>query len=233
MNKYHQEILEEIKKYSGKGTSETASYLGNQHLHYGVSVPYRREIAKAWVKENEDISLDEFVDLLNLLFYGESYEEKTMAGMLLGYFPKLRKEINPELIDKWLDDLQGWAEVDTLCQSNFTADEFLEKWTDWEKLIRKFTEDKNINKRRASLVLLTGVVTKSDDKRLSGLAFSVVNKLKNEKDILITKAISWLLRDLIHDNKDQVRNYLEENKNALPKIAVREVNNKLTKGKKN
>ena len=50
MNKKHQEILNKIKEYSGKGTSETASYLGSNHVHCGVSVPQRRKIAKAWKK---------------------------------------------------------------------------------------------------------------------------------------------------------------------------------------
>ena len=233
MNKYHQELLEEIKKYARKGTAETANYLGNNHIHYCVSVPQRRKIAKAWGKENKDISLEEFIDLTNSLFSGHSYEEKTMASILLGDFPKLRKEINPELISEWLDNLQGWAEIDTLCQSNFTPDEFLGKWTNWEKLIRKFAEDKNISKRRASLVLLTGVVAKSDDKRLADLALDVIDRLKNEKDILITKAISWLLRDLIHNSRVRVETYIKRNADLLPKIALREVANKLAKGKKN
>ena len=134
--------------------------------------------------------------------------------------------------DFWLDNAEGWAEVDSICQGNFTADEILYKWLDWEKLIRVFSNSKNIHKRRASLVLLTGPVRHSVDMRLSELAFDNIGKLKNESNILITKAVSWLLRDLIKNHKVEVEKYLKQNLNSLSRIAMRETTNKLRSGKK-
>ncbi|KKS65087.1 MAG: hypothetical protein UV33_C0013G0017, partial [Candidatus Daviesbacteria bacterium GW2011_GWA1_42_6] len=99
-------------------------------------------------------------------------------------------------------------------------------------LLNKFVKDPDIHKRRASLVLLTKPVSHSDDPRFSDLAFENLDKLKKEKDILITKAVSWLLRDLIKYHRDRVEDYLKANKAILPKIAVREVTNKLQTGKK-
>ncbi|MDP2951009.1 MAG: DNA alkylation repair protein, partial [bacterium] len=64
------------------------------------------------------------------------------------------------------------------------------------------------------------------------LAFENIEKLKPEKDILITKAISWLLRNLIKYHKKEVADYLKKNKNSLPKIAVRETEKKIKTGKK-
>ena len=101
-----------------------------------------------------------------------------------------------------------------------------------EKNISQFSMDKNIHKRRASLVLLTFPVRKSQDKRLSDLAFTNIEKLKNENDILITKAISWLLRSLIANHRKEVEIYIDKNINSLPKIAIRETKRKLTTGRK-
>lgn len=234
MNKYHQEILDTIKKYSKteKHTSETAKYLGHSHYHYGLSVPQRREIAKRFISNHKDINQNDFVALLDSLYRGESYDEKSFGGILLGYLPKLRKQINPTLLDIWLDYLEGWAEIDSLCQSNFTSEDILDKWKEWMRLIKKFSKSKNINRRRASLVLLTGVVTQSDDSKLSNLAFKVIDKFKHEKSILITKAVSWLLRDLIKHHKDEVEVYLNKNIKSLPQIIIREVNDKLVHGRK-
>ncbi|KKU03301.1 MAG: hypothetical protein UY06_C0007G0018 [Candidatus Amesbacteria bacterium GW2011_GWA2_47_70] len=234
MNKFYLEILEAIKQKAKKTkqTSETSGYLGHRHFHYGLSVPQRRVIANAWIKNNNAISLTKFITLLDLLYRGDSYEEKSMAGLLLGYLPKLRRQLNPKLLDNWLSYLEGWAEIDSTCQSNFTADEILLKWNDWEKLIKSFADNKSVSKRRASLVLLTGVVNNSNDKRLIGLAFEVIDKLKSERDILITKAVSWLLRNLIRHNKIRVEKYLDENLDYLPIIAIRETKNKLRTGKK-
>lgn len=234
MNKHHQEILEEIKKQAGKGTKHSGkdSYLGSGHIYYSLSNPVRREIIRGWVKTHKDITLREFTNLLNSLYKGKSYEEKTTAGMLLSYYPKSRKQLDPHLVNGWLDQLVGWAEVDTTCQSNFTADELLKDWSIWKSLIEKLSKDKNINKRRVSLVLLTGVVSRSDDKRLSDLAFQLIDRLRSEKDVLITKAVSWLLRDLTKLHCQQVEKYLKENEDTLPKIAIRETRQKLLTGRK-
>lgn len=234
VNKYHQEILDEIKKNTGKGTKHSwdDNYLGSGHVYYNLTNPLKRKIAKDWASKHKTISLEEFIKLLDSSYKGDSYEEKTMVGILLEYLPSLRKQLKPELFNEWFDNLKGWAEVDATCQSNFTAGELLENWDEWEKLIRKLSRDSNINKRRASLVLLTGVVTKSDDPKLTDLAFDIIDKLKSEKDILITKAISWLLRDLVKLHKGEVEKYLEKSENSLPKIVVREVKRKILTGRK-
>ncbi len=45
MNKFHLEILEEIKKKSGKGSKHSGSdsYLSSGHFYYSVSNPIKRD----------------------------------------------------------------------------------------------------------------------------------------------------------------------------------------------
>jgi 3-methyladenine DNA glycosylase AlkD len=64
-------------------------------------------------------------------------------------------------------------------------------------------------KRRASLVMLVTAVAKSDDERLHQLAYKNIEVLKDEKDIFITKAISWLLRAMADIHPDAARAYIE------------------------
>jgi 3-methyladenine DNA glycosylase AlkD len=96
----------------------------------------------------------------------------------------------------------------------------------------RLVSDGNVHKRRASLVLLTKPVRDSENKRLADLAFANIDRLKNERSILVTKAISWLLRDLIRHHRERVETYLFENSDCLPKIAIRETRRKLLTGKK-
>lgn len=226
--------MEEIKKHALKASNSTwvAKYLGTNHIYYSLSNPVKREIAKSWAKNHKDVSVREFIYLLNSLYKGESYDEKAVASYLLFYLPSLRQKLDVSLLDKWLDGLAGWAEVDSLCQSNYSSLDLLSDWDSWKSLLSKFSKDKNISKKRASLVLLTKVVYQSEDKRLSDLAFNIIDRLKSEKDILITKAISWLLRDLTYSHKKEVEEYLSKNENTLPKIAIRETNRKLLTGRK-
>ncbi|MFH0937510.1 MAG: DNA alkylation repair protein [Candidatus Daviesbacteria bacterium] len=239
MNKYHQEILEEIKKVSkGKIVSECnlkidlGKYMGTSKPMYDLNNSKAREIAKNWVKLHKDISLEEFLDVLGSLYQGKSHTERTFGGFLLEYNPKLRKQIDPDVIKAWLTGAQGWLEVDSLCQSPFKSSEMLENWDKWEKVIKNLSQDKDVHKRRSSLVLLTGPTRQSSEKKLSDLAFENVEKLKLEKDVLITKAISWLLRSLITHHKGEVGEYVKANLENLPKIAIRETEKKLLTGKK-
>lgn len=230
MNSLHKELLEKIKKNAGNGSihSGNDSYLSSGHQYYNVSVPIKRAIAREWVKEHKTIPTRDLLALLDSLFQGKSYEEKTLAGILLGYLPQQRKEIDPEQLNTWLNYLNGWAEVDTLCQSTFTAEEVVAKWEVWVRLLKKLAKSENPNKKRASLVLLTGSVSHSDSKNLVILSFELVDALKSEKSILITKAISWLLRSLIKYHKEAVQRYVSENEDTLPRIAVWETKRKLT-----
>lgn len=234
MNRFHQELLKKIKKVAKKPqqTSDDINYLGTKHFHYGLSVPQLREIIKQWVKKHANLKIDELIALLISLSAGNSYAEKTTVGSLLHCYPKLRKQIDPKILDELLEDCLGWAEVDSLCQSTFNADEILSKWNNWKKVITQLNKNKNPHKKRASLVLMTKAVRDTNDQRLLNLALRCIDTLKTEKDILITKSISWLLRDMIKNFRTEVTQYLNQNSDSLPKVALREVKNKLTTGKK-
>lgn len=235
MNTHHQEILREIKKEAKRNPfyySHPQSYDGHDDFSYPLNNPTKRKIVKEWIKKHPNLSYLEFIKLLDSLYQGESATEKSIAGKLLGYLPELRKQLSPNNIDKWMENLKGWAQVDSLCQSNFAARDLLSRWSDWKRLIRKLAKSKNPNKKRATLVLLTKPVRESEDKRLAHLAFETIDSLKGEKEILITKAASWLLRDLVKNHRRSVEKYLEKNRGILPKIAIRETRNKILTGRK-
>ena len=235
-NVYHQEILSEIKQQVARGNVPYAeqgdSYIGTTKPCYFIRTPVVRQIAKDWIKRHPELTPADYLDLLSSLSHGESDNEFSFIGMLLEYLPKLRKTLEPRHLDGWLDRAEGWAEVDSICQSSFTAEEMLASWKQWKSLLVSFSKSPNVHKRRASLVLLTRPVRGSADARLATLAFANVGRLKHEKDILITKAVSWLLRDLIRNHRQEVESYLRDNSDSLPKIALRETRNKLKSGRK-
>lgn len=235
MHIFHKQLLTAIKTHAGMGTSLSSNtkYLGNSHFFYSISAPIKQDIVKKWVKEHKNISSQEFIVLLTSLISAPSYEEKTVAGLLLGYMGKQRKELGPQYLDKWLEQLTGWAEIDSLCQSSFSVNEIIGDWNLWSKILREFALSMHISKRRASLVLLTKAVSRSSDVRFMRCAFTNIDILKYEKDILITKAISWLLRSMVKNHKEAVNAYIEKNIDILPKIVVRETKHKIQTGKKN
>ena len=207
-------------------------YIGTSKTCYNIGADTENRIVKEWINKHPDLAEKEYIDLVNYLYQGESINEISIAGELLERLPKLRKNVEPKYLNSWLNRLQGWAEVDSLCQSKFPAAEVMSNWKEWKDLLTKLVSDSNIHKKRGSLVLLTKPVRDSEDKRLADLAFRNIDKLKSHREILITKAISWLLRDLIKHHRQRVETYLKENENTLPKIALRETKTKLVTGRK-
>lgn len=234
MHAHHKTLLAEIRKHQRRRvhTQANDSYLSSGHHYYDVSVPARRAMSKAWLKANKGIPDKEFIAAVDSLMLGKSHEEKTVACILLACHAPGRAGIRTKKLDAWLDQLVGWAEIDSLCQNVFRAEEVLTDWTAWERFIRRLARDKNINKRRAALVFLTGPVRYSSDKRLAEMAFDVVDILKGERDIIITKAVSWLLRSLAENHKRAVTGYIARNRDTLPAIAVRETTRKIKTGRK-
>jgi 3-methyladenine DNA glycosylase AlkD len=230
----HREIVLELEKRAGRGTrhSDNPGYDGSTHFSYHISVPVKRKIAREFLSRHKDLFQKEFTELVDSLYKATSIDEKHMAGLLLGYAKSHRRNIPPRAVNSWLDHLEGWAEIDSLCQSNFTAEEMLSHWKEWKPLLAGFSKHKNVGKRRASLVFLTGPVRKSDDKRLSALAFQNIERSKSEKNILITKAVSWLLRNLIAQHREEVAAYLQQKGDSLPRVAVLETKRKLLTGRK-
>jgi len=235
MNPYHRDILKTIQSQSPAPTQHTFvdSYLGNDHPRYPISVPMLRTIASEWMRTHPNVTGKSFTAVLTSLAKGKSSTEKCMVGIMLDYATADQRKFDPSLFDVWLNYLVGWAEVDSLCTGKYMEAEIPAQWPAWKKLILDFSKNKNINKRRASLVVFCSPLRSTKDDRLPDFAFMIIDRLKHENEILITKAISWVLRNMEKNYRKQLKAYLRKNKDSLPKIAVRETMAKLDTGVKN
>lgn len=233
-NQFHKEILQLIKAKSGKPTQHTFldSYLGNDHPRYPINAPALRKIAQTWMREHRDLSVSGFSALMTSLIGGVSSTEKVMAGIMMDYATAEQRKFAPELFDQWLDSLIGWAEVDSVCTGTYTSYQIPADWKTWKKILKRFSKSANIHKRRASLVLLCSPMRHNNDEQLALAALENVTTLKSEKAVLITKAISWVLRSMVKHHKKLVAQYVKENSDTLPPIAVRETMTVLKTGKK-
>lgn len=234
MNRLHKEILQLIRDLSGPAATDAFldRYLGNDHPKYAINNPTLRAIAKDWMRAHKTLSAEQFAAVLTSLIEGKSCTEKMTAGFLMEYSTKAQRTFDPMMFDPWLDHLVGWVEVDTLCTGDFIADRLPAEWPKWKKLVSKLSKEKNVNKRRASLVLFCSPLGRGEHHAIADTALAIVERLKGEKEVMITKAVSWVLRSMIKYHRDTVARYLDENKDTLPKIAARETAIKLDTGRK-
>lgn len=93
-------------------------------------------------------------------------------------------------------------------------------------------QDEDIWSRRLGLVSIVGLNRAGANLDLLALALGLIDQVKDEPDRTITRAISWVLRELGQEHPGEVAAYLEENVDLLPKHVLQEVTNKLTTGRK-
>lgn len=233
---WRKEILGEIKKRAkpidSTGFFDLKKYLGSSKVTCSVRSKDFGEAMRAWRKGHREMTAGEYIDLLGELFRGGTHHDIIAGASILRMYPKLKPRVGPEHVYGWLGKTEGWAEVDVLCGAAFSADEMLARWGEWEALLNRLAKDGNIQRRRASLVLLILPVRESADPRILRMAFGNLDLLKREKEILITKAVSWLLREMTKKHSAKVAAYLDKNEDSLPKIALRETRNKLLHGVK-
>ena len=234
MSPHHQTILRQIRAaVPGRGnTTQRPEHQGTTRTWYGLKNEQSRAIVLDFIAGHKDLSYEDWLALINDLYHGDSYEERCAPRTLFRKFPRYRRQLPLAQLDAWLGCLNGWAEVDSTCQTVFNDVDLLADWDDWSALLESLACDENVNKRRAALVLLTAPITQSPDARVLDLSFQLIGRLKGEKDGCITKAVSWLLRKGIKQHRDAIATYLEATAPALPAIAVRETRRKLATGKK-
>jgi 3-methyladenine DNA glycosylase AlkD len=232
---YHQEIVHDIVELAQREHvpyRDGDAYAGTTKACYPIRTPVFRQMARDWFVRHPGLTPVEYRQLLTSLAQGATANEYWFIGELLSLAPDLRATLDPHQVAAWLEHAQGWAEVDSLCQSKFTAEELLSNWKTWKSVLIALARSKNVHQRRASLVVLTGPAKASADARLAGLAFANIGRLQYERDILITKAVSWLLRNLAQHHRQAVQVYLAEHADSLPPVAIRETQNKLQTGRK-
>ena len=208
-------------------------YLGTPRQVLGVRADDLRKLAKEVAKANQEWDDGAWLALLDALYAGDLFEQRSLAGLLLGVLHPLRRRLDLARLRGWLAQQAGWAEVDTTCQSSWTDKEVLARWAEWDPFLDELSRSETISLRRASLVLLVTPLRHNADARLTQRGLANVERLQGERDRMITKAVSWVLRSMIAEQPETVRRYLDENSGELQSTVVREVRKKLETGRKN
>ena len=218
---------------SGRAARISVAEYGTLRPRLGIRLDALRDYAQSLVTTHKhELTLETVVPLFDALYAGESIEETIIAGLMLARLPAIRQTLPLATFGVWLGQLAGWIEVDSTCQSTFTAKDLYARWDEWAAFLRALNRDENMAKRRASLVLLNRTVRESDDQRGIGLALELAASLAPERDKLITKAVSWTLREAAKLHSTAVGAFIDTHADTLHVSLVREVRTKLATGKK-
>jgi 3-methyladenine DNA glycosylase AlkD len=224
-------LLEQIKEHVDPARQGSADRTAPTGLKvYGVRVPELRKIAKAWYRAHKDVARDDLFALTEALWKGGSREERGIAFHLLEHFDRWVPDLPKAHLDRWRRDLDSWVETDGLGW-------LLAVWLAGAPEARldylwELIDDEDVWSRRLALVPLARINRGKLGFTALDLTLQLIDRAKEERHPMITKAVSWVLRETTKTHRDAVAAYVEENRGVLAGHVVREVENKLCTGLK-
>jgi 3-methyladenine DNA glycosylase AlkD len=226
-----QHLLEQIRQHADPEHQATVSRVVPTGLKvYGLRVSQLRDIARAWGRDHKQVACDDLVALVEALWSGDSREERMLATYLFEHYKHCAPSLTKAHFECWRRDLDNWEMTDGLGW-------LLAIWLLGDPDTRldylgELIADEDVWSRRLALVATTPINRGHTDFTIPDLTLGLVDRVKEERHPMITKAVSWALREMTKSHQDRVAAYLEENREALAAHVVHEVNNKLHTGLK-
>jgi len=227
-----QQLLEQIRQHADPEHQVRMSMVVPTGLKvYGLRVPQLRDIARAWQRAHKQITCEGLMALVEALWDGRSREERLLVIYLLGHYKRCIPGLTWAHFERWRQDLDNWEVTDGLGQW-VLAFWLLEDPKARLAHLRNLIADEDVWCRRLALVATVPINRGHTDLTIPDLTLELVDRVKEERHPMITKAVSWALRGMTKTHPDQVAAYLEENRELLAAHVVREVTNKLRTGLK-
>jgi 3-methyladenine DNA glycosylase AlkD len=212
---YHK-ITKELEKKAIKKFNSKEQYFNWDKIHnenriykvYGLSIPEIRIIIKKFIKEFNDLSFKQKIDL-SKQFYHSNYIAQTIFGL------KLLKlsipSLNPHyfnILEEIVSSLKDWGPTDAF--SLDIMQPLLRKYPNETKvLLERWNKSDNVWTKRVSIVTFTRKI--GSEGEYVDFLLELCDHLIWDKEDLVRKAIGWALKDnMVETNKEKVLSYVKK-----------------------
>ena len=210
-NKLYEEM---IRHKNEEQAQKMSKYMLNKFEYIGIKTPERRKIFKNFFKEykNEEKIDWEFVNKCwenkyrEFQYIAADYLKNMKDKLTIDDIPKLKRLI---LKKSW------WDTIDNL---DMTIGALALKDSNVNKILLEWSLDENIWLRRIAIdhQLLRKEKTNTE------LLEKILKNNLGQAEFFINKAIGWALRDYSKTNPERVKNFIEENKENMAKLSIKE-----------
>ncbi|MDR0393605.1 MAG: DNA alkylation repair protein [Tannerella sp.] len=191
-----------------------AQYMRNQFKFYGLVTPARKKIYKGFLKtEKSEKNIDwAFLDRC----YQSDYRE--FQYLVMDYLAAMQKYLKYDDIPKiknfakakqWWDTIDGLDKIiGNIGLTDNRVDDLMIKWSeDNDFWIRRISIDHQLPRK---------------DKTNTDLLSKIIRNNFGSNEFFINKAIGWSLREYSKYNPQWVKDFVEQNKNSMAKLSIRE-----------
>ncbi|MEN8230141.1 MAG: DNA alkylation repair protein [Bacteroidota bacterium] len=228
-----QDIVAAFEDLSDPGRVEKSkTYFPTSMKVMGVTNPDLKVVIKALKSRYPDWNQREWIDLCKRLVAANIFECQVLAFEMIGRDKKLLNALKYEDLADLGKNLDNWASVD-----HYTVGIYGVLWGKGvvqDRDIDRLLQSNNHWERRVAVVSTVALNLKSrggtgDTPR----TISVCERVVDDHQDMIQKALSWALRELSKRDREAVADFMELYESRLARRVVKEVTHKLDFGTKN
>ena len=210
-NKLYEEM---IRHKNEEQAQKMSKYMLNKFEYIGIKTPERRKIFKNFFKEykNEEKIDWEFV---NKCWENKHREFQYVAA---DYLKNMKDKLTIDDIPKFKQLILKKSWWDTIDNLDMTIGALALKDSNVNKILLEWSLDENIWLRRIAInhQLLRKEKTNTE------LLEKILKNNLGQTEFFINKAIGWALRDYSKISPEWVKNFIEENKENMAKLSIKE-----------
>ena len=212
------EIREELKQNADEKIRESGRRFFREEVKpFGVKTAVVTRIAKDHFTKIKDRGRDEIFSLCEDLWKSGYMEESFIA---CNWSYNVRDRYTPEdfaLFEKWIDMyVTNWASCDTFC--NHTVGTFIDMYPSFLAGLKNWACSENRWMKRAAAVSL--IIPARKGRYLKDV-FEIADILLRDSDDLVQKGYGWMLKAAGETHRNEVFNYVMQNKSDMPRTALR------------
>lgn len=227
-------ILREIRDFLAANADEAivkkyAYYFKEGYDGYGVAQePFYKFKDRLIEKYCKTMSMDECIELGNLLFASGKYEEGSLAILMLLAYKKEFSRATLNAPSNWLDKyVANWAHTDFIC-GEFMSVLLLKKHVNYTDLADwRISQSKW--KRRAVPVSMIKLLKEADN---FGEFFEFIDPMMMDTERVVHQGLGWFLRECWKKKPEPTEEFLLKWKNTAARLIFQYATEKMTKESK-
>ena len=210
-NKLYEEMIQHKNEEQARQMSK---YMLNKFEYIGIKTPERRKIFKNFFKEYKN---EEKIDWE---FVNKCWENKYREFQYIAadYLKNMKDKLTIDDIPKFKQLILKKSWWDTIDNLDMTIGALALKDSNVNKILLEWSLDENIWLRR---IAINHQLLRKDKTNTELLSKILKNNL-GQTEFFINKAIGWALRDYSKTNPEWVRNFIEENRENMAKLSIKE-----------
>jgi len=205
-------------------------YIGTRLRSLGIRAPVIHAMAREFSASHEDIEMEDVHRITDELWHSDILEARSLAASILMRFKRKLDRSSFDLISRWYDDVDNWANCDGL--SVFVLSEFMFKDDDVTSRVCEWIGSPNPWKRRGAVT--STIPANREGRSKPKVVLEMVRTLLDDDEYFVKKSLGWVLRELGKSRPETVAPFLRKHRKKLNKEqlkkAVKYIPDELTVG---